>query len=226
MNESIPDPSVRRLSAYLRQLEVLAEAGVHSVSSRQLAGYMRVGDAQVRRDLTLFGQFGRPGVGYDVTDLIRVLRGILGTRSRWKAIVAGAGQLCRALVRYEGFASRGFELVAAFDTDPDKLGEPIGEVQVRPMAKLGRFVSRHEVRLAILTVPADAAQEVTDQLVAAGIEGILNFAVAGLETPPHVHVSTVDITAHLEQLSFQVSANRAEPSAAPAGDGAVNGSRT
>lgn len=205
MPENIPDPSLRRLSAYLRQLEQLAGRGVKSVSSRQLAEYMKVGDAQVRRDLTLFGQFGRPGVGYDVLDLISRLRNIMGTNNRWKVVVVGAGELSHALLRYPGFAERGFELVAAFDIDPRKVGTKIGATTTCSMDDLEKVVRQCGARLAILAVPAEAAQEAANRLVRAGIEGIMNFATPGLETPPGVHVSSVDITAHLEELSFQVS---------------------
>jgi len=208
MAENIPDPSVRRLSAYLRQLEQLATRGVESVSSRQLAEYMKVGDAQVRRDLTLFGQFGRPGVGYDVSDLINTLRIILGTQRQWPVVVVGAGELSHALLRYPGFSERGFDLVAAFDTDEKKVGTMIGGVPVYAMDDLESVIDRFGARLAILAVPAKAAQEVANRLTAAGIEGIMNFSTAGLDTPPDTHVDSVDITSHLEQLSFRVSSNR------------------
>ena len=205
MNDNVPDPSVRRLSAYLRQLELLVTMGVESVSSRQLAEYMKVGAAQVRRDLTLFGQFGRPGVGYDVTDLIDRLRDILGTTQRWKVIVLGAGELSHALLRYPGFAARGFELVAAFDNDPKKVGTRIGDVPVHHIDELESVISQCGARLAVLAVPAEASQDLADRLGRAGIAGILNFAPPGLETCPGIFVSQVDITAHLEQLSFKAS---------------------
>ncbi len=208
MSQSIPDSSVRRLSAYLRQLEMLAEEGVRHVSSQRLAKHLRVGDAQVRRDLALFGQFGRPGVGYEVGDLINVLRVILGTQVQWRVIVIGAGELSHALLRYPGFQQRGFELVAAVDCDPGKVGTRIGDVPVRHVDDLEKVLARRDVRLAVLAVPPEAAQPLADRLVAAGIEGILNFATAGLDVPEGVFVSQVDITAHLEQLSFLVTNQR------------------
>lgn len=208
MTENIPDPSVRRLSAYLRQLEVLAGRGVERVSSRELAEYMNVGAAMVRRDLALFGQFGQRGVGYGVTDLIGALRVILGTQSQWPVVVVGAGRLCEALLRYDGFGLRGFDLVAAFDVDPARVGKTIGEVDIHAMDRLGEVVDRLGARLGVLTVPPAAAQAAADALVQAGIEGILNFATTGLTVPEHVTVSAVDITAHLEQLSFHVMDNR------------------
>jgi redox-sensing transcriptional repressor len=133
----------------------------------------------------------------------------LGTTEAWNVIVVGAGQLCRALLRYPGFVERGFHLLAAFDTDPHKIGTKIGSVQIRHINELEQVIAQNRVRLAILTVPAQAAQGVARRLVQAGIEGIMNFATTRLETPPHVNVNQVDLTAHLEQLSFQVSNSRA-----------------
>jgi redox-sensing transcriptional repressor len=209
LNENIPDSSVRRLSAYLRKLERLAAKGVEHVSSQQLAEYLKVGAAQVRRDLTLFGQFGRRGVGYEVADLVEQLRRILGTHAPWDVVVIGAGELSRALLRYRGFATRGFNIVAAFDVDARKVGKNVNGIPVLPMDQLTAIIEKHDVRLAVLAVPEAAAQETANQLAEAGIEGILNFASMGLEAPPNVFINQVDITAHLEQLSFQVSNYRA-----------------
>jgi redox-sensing transcriptional repressor len=159
----------------------------------------------VRRDLTLFGQFGRRGVGYDVADLIQQLRRILGTHVPWNLIVIGAGELSRALIRYRGFAERGFRVVAAFDIDPRKTGKNVGGVPILPMDQLPQVIEQHAVRLAVLAVPEAAAQQAADRLAEAGIEGILNFASMKLEAPPKTFINQVDITAHLEQLSFEVS---------------------
>jgi redox-sensing transcriptional repressor len=209
LNENVPDSSVRRLSAYLRHLEHLATEGVSQVSSQQLAEHMKVGAAQVRRDLALFGQFGRRGVGYDVGDLVGQLRAILGTQTTWNVVVVGAGPLSHALMRYPGFAQRGFHIVAAFDVDPKKTGKRIGGVPVHPISRIKSIVAKHDVRLAVLAVPDEAAQEAVEQLAEAGVEGILNFATVGIEGPPDVYINQVDITANLEQLSFLVSNNRA-----------------
>lgn len=208
MNDHIPDPSVRRLSAYLRQLECLAGEGVECVSSRQLAEFIKAGESQVRRDLTLFGQFGRPGVGYVVAELIEQLQKILRTNVRWNVIVVGAGKLSHALLRYRGFAQCGFDLVAVFDTDPRKVGTKVGKARVLHLDDLEDVVAKSAAKLAILAVPDEAAQDVTGRLAAVGIEGILNFATARLETPPGVHIRQVDLTSGLEQLSFQVGNHR------------------
>lgn len=207
MDSHIPDACVRRLSAYMRQLQHLTTLGVERVSSHHLAEYIKVGAAQVRRDLALFGQFGRPGVGYKVEGLIDELRGILGTRRRWNVVVVGAGPLSNALLRYPAFSSRRFDLIAAFDVNPRKVGRRIGKTVVQSMDDLEAVLAANQVHLAILTVPPDAAQDAADRLVAAGIRGILNFAAPRLETPPGVHVNQVDIAAHLEQLTFLVTNN-------------------
>jgi len=208
LDQNVPDSSVRRLSAYLRQLERLVADGAKSVSSQQLAECMKVGAAQVRRDIALFGQFGRRGVGYDPADLINQIRRILGTAASWNVVVMGAGPLSHALLRYPGFSQRGFQIVAAFDIDPGKIDQTVGDIPVRRMEDLESVVAEFGVRLAILAVPPEAAQDAADRLAAAGIEGILNFATTGLDAPPSVYTNQVDITAGLEQLSFQVSNNR------------------
>lgn len=200
-----PDRVVRRLSLYLRQLEHLAERGIDKVSSSQLAGSLQVSAAQVRKDLAHFGQFGRPGVGYRVRPLIDELRRILGTDKTWNVIVVGAGNLGSALLQYKGFLKRGFRFVAAFDVARGKIGRHIGNVRVRHMGELARIVRRHRVKLAILAVPADAAQRVAERLCKAGIKGILNFAPATLAAPPDVAVGPIDLAASLEQMSFAVA---------------------
>ena len=205
MIENISDSSVRRLSAYLRQLEHFSADGVAVVSSQLLARRMNVGDAMIRRDLALFGQFGRPGVGYDVDQLTANLRKILGTNMRWNTVILGAGKLSRALMEYPGFHERGFEIVAAFDIDPRKVDTKVGDIPIHHMDELETILAQCQARIAILTVPAEVAQQVTDRLAGAGIDGILNFATTHLETPQGIHIDQVDITAHLEQLSFHAT---------------------
>ena len=210
MNESekIPIPSLRRLSAYLRQLEVLSGNRVSHVSSRQLAEYSKVGDATIRRDLALFGKFGHRGVGYEVDDLIDTLRVILGTRRRWGVVLIGAGALGRALIQYGDFAQRGFKILAAFDTNPDKIGTTVGDVKIHSLDELESVINITAARIAILTTPSQHAQQTATRLAAAGIEGILDFATSSLDVSPETYVTYVDITAHLEELTFQVSGSR------------------
>lgn len=204
--DSIPNPAVRRLSLYLRQLEIYSQLGQHAVSSRTLGQSLNITDAQVRKDLGYFGQFGHPGVGYNVEELIAQLRTILGTDKVWNVVVIGAGNLGRALLQYKGFVNKGFRLVAAFDDDPKKVGQPIGGVIVRPMSNIEAVVDEFAVKLAILAVPAEAAPEVCARLAQAGVMGVLNFAPVALPPRPGMAQSSVDLAVQLEQLSFQVNA--------------------
>lgn len=217
--QAIPAPVVRRLSLYLRQLEYLATDGVEKVSSLGLAGSLNITAAQVRKDLACFGQFGRPGVGYLVKPLIGEFRRILGTDKTWNVIAVGAGDLGRALLRYKGFRRKGFRIVAAFDVSQTKVGRVVGGTVVRHIRELPEVIAEHGVRLAVVAVPVQAAQEMTNLLCAAGIKGILNFAPATLQTPPDVAVRPVDLAAELEQLSFIVGSAASERSAGMQGMG-------
>ena len=208
-NHLAPSPVVWRLSLYLRQLQSLATSGVEKVSSRDLAERLQVTDAQVRKDLAYFGQFGRPGVGYRVGPLIGQLRHILGTDRLWQVVLVGAGDLGRALLRYRGFLQRGFELIAAFDVSGALVGTKAGKTPIHHIDKMPRVIRDRNVKLAVVAVPPEAAQQVTDVLCRAGVKGILNFAPTALQTPPDVCVRQVDLAAHLEQISFYaVSADR------------------
>jgi redox-sensing transcriptional repressor len=203
--EFIPNPAVRRLSLYLRQLEAFQRKDRRTVSSKQLGQSLGLTDAQVRKDLANFGQFGHPGIGYRVEDLIARVRHILGTDKTWNVLLIGAGNLGRALMAYKGFNAKGFSLLAAFDKDRAKVGKKYGPFVIQPLTELAETIQRQSIRLAIMAVPADAAQDVADELVAAGIRGILNFAPASITVPGDVALSAVDVAVQLEQLSFQVN---------------------
>jgi len=203
--ESIPNPAVRRLSLYLRQLEAFARKGRRTISSKQLGESLRLTDAQVRKDLAYFGQFGHPGIGYRVEDLILQLRKILGTDRTWNVLLVGAGNIGRALSAYRGFGAKGFQVVAVFDVDPTKVGHEMGEFTVQHLDDIAKAVEKFGARLAILAVPADNAQDVADQLISAGIRGLLNFAPVSITVPKGVAVNTVDVAVQLEQLAFQVT---------------------
>ncbi len=199
-----PRPTIGRLSLYLRQLEAFKADGVETTSSGTLAQSLGLTGAQIRRDLAHFGPFGRPGVGYEVTPLIDRLRKILGTDRISPALLVGAGDFGRAVAAYQGFQPKGFELVAAFDTDPDRAGRHVGHLPVQPMAELPHVASLHGARLAIVAVPADVAQNVADRLVAAGVLGILNIGPVVLDTPAGIAVRDLDLAAELERLNFHV----------------------
>jgi len=205
--ELIPDPTVRRLSLYLRQLELFLKQDRETVSSKQLGESLGLTDAQVRKDLAYFGTFGHPGVGYNITELVSRIKRILGTDKAWNVVLVGVGNLGRALLSYGGFAAKEMHLVAAFDNDPNKVGQSIGGHDVRGMEHLEATIKAQEVRLAMLTVPVDTAQAVADVLVKSGIRGILNFSPTSLAVPTTIAVQAVDLALQLEQLTFQVSLN-------------------
>lgn len=201
----IPPPVVWRLSLYLRELQALAGEGVEKISSRKLADGLHATDTQVRKDLAYFGQFGRPGVGYRVAELIRRIREILKTDKVRPVVVVGAGDLGRALLRHKGFLVKGFSLVAAFDISAKLVGTTAGGVQVRHIDELREFLQQSDIRLAVLAVPPQTAQDVCNLLCESGIQGILNFAPISISAPKSVTVRQVDLTAELEQLSFHVA---------------------
>src|SRR5688572_15699339 len=203
--ESVPNPAVRRLSLYLRQLEALKRAGRSTVSSKQLGESLRLTDAQVRKDLAYFGQFGHPGIGYRVDDLIARVRHILGTDKTWNVLLVGAGNLGRALLAYRGFDAKGFRLVAVFDEDANKVGKKFGQLTVQPLGELEATVKAKAIRLGMIAVPADVAQTVADQLIESGVRGLLNFAPVSLTVPGDVALNAVDLAVSLEQLSFQLN---------------------
>jgi redox-sensing transcriptional repressor len=203
--ELVPNPAVRRLSLYLRQLESFKRKDRRTVSSKQLGESLGLTDAQVRKDFAYFGQFGHPGIGYRVDDLIGQVKRILGTDKTWNVLLVGAGNLGRALMAYRGFDQKGFRLTAVFDDDAGKIGKKFGQFLVQPLTDLAETVRKENIKLAILAVPADSAQEVADRLVDAGVRGLLNFAPVSITVPPDVALNAVDLAVQLEQLSFQVS---------------------
>jgi redox-sensing transcriptional repressor len=212
----VPKAVVSRLSLYLRELQRLEAAGQQTISSGQLGTLLGFSDAQVRKDLGFFGQFGYPGVGYRCDELIRAMRDILGTNHRWPVVMVGVGNLGQALLGYRGFGRQNFSIVAAFDADPAKVGQTIQGIRIRPLAELPEVVQASGVRLGMIVVPAEHAQAVADRLVAAGIEGIVNFAPVTLALPPHVQSVSVDLAIELEQLSFAMTNKLARPGGEPA----------
>lgn len=203
--ELIPNPAVRRLSLYLRQLEAFKRKDRRTISSKQLGESLGLTDAQVRKDLAYFGQFGHPGIGYRVDDLISRVKHILGTDKTWNVLLVGAGNLGRALMAYRGFNEKGFKLAAVFDNDPNKVGKKIGNFTVQSLSELENTIRTQAIKLGIISVPAEVAQDVADKLVGAGLRGLLNFAPVSLQLPPEVALNAVDLAVSLEQLSFQVN---------------------
>jgi len=206
---AVPKVVVSRLSLYLRELQRLVAAGHQTISSGQLGTLLGFSDAQVRKDLGFFGQFGYPGVGYRCEELIHAMRDILGTNHPWPVVMVGVGNLGQALLGYRGFGRQNFTIVAAFDTDRAKVGTVVQGITIRDLAELPAVVREQGVRLGMIVVPAPRAQEVADRMVAAGIEGIVNFAPVTLALPPHVETVAVDLAIELEQLSFAVTSRHA-----------------
>ena len=200
----VPKAVVSRLSLYLRELQHLVRDGSETTSSTQLGNRLGFTDAQVRKDLAYFGQFGYPGIGYRCSELIEAVKGILGTNQAWPLAIVGMGNLGRALIGYRGFQHQGFHILAAFDVDSAKVGKSVDSIPIFLLDDVERVAKQHSIRLAIIAVPAPSAQRVADALVAAGIDGILNFAPVTLNLPKHVRTVGVDLAMELEQLSFAV----------------------
>jgi redox-sensing transcriptional repressor len=200
---------VRRLSLYLRQLDALRVLGKPTISSRELGDSLRLTDAQVRKDFAYLSALGVAGRGYPVEELATRIRSTLGTDRSWNVVLVGAGNLGRALAAYQGFASKGFLLRGVFDVDAAKAGSSIGDIPIALMSTLPEVVKRESVQLGVIAVPPTSAQDVADQLIDAGVVGLLNFSPVQLSVPQRVSVVSVDLAAQMEQLVFQVSANAA-----------------
>ncbi len=201
----IADSTVRRLSLYLRFLEEFENAGLTTVSSEELAARGGTTSAQVRKDLSFFGSFGKRGLGYQVAELTQRMRRILGLERDWRVVIVGIGKIGSALAQYEGFQQRGFRVVGLYDTDPAKIGREVYDLPVRPLESLTEDNGERPVDIAVIAVPASAAQRVVDQVVAAGITGIMSFAPIQLHVPADVTLNTVNMAMELERLSFALS---------------------
>ena len=205
-NEQVSELTTNRLSVYLRCLTQLEASGVEAVSSQSLAEQFHLNAAQIRKDLAYFGEFGVRGVGYYVKDLKRHLRQILGLDRRLRVAVMGAGNLGLALADYPGFRREGFEIVALFDVADAKIGdESRSGVPIFDIRELKRVVRKERIDIAVIAVPAESAQPVLEQVVAAGIKAVLNFSPGTLKAPQGVKLKSVDLTVSLESLSFYLA---------------------
>jgi len=201
-SHGIPEATVNRLPVYLRALYALAERGIATVSSEELAAAAGVNSAKLRKDLSHLGSYGTRGVGYDVEYLVYQVSRELGLTQDWPVIIVGAGNLGHALANYGGFASRGFRVAAIFDSDPLTVGTEIASQVVRDADEIESVIARHGVSIGVIATPAAAAQGVCERLVAAGITSILNFAPVVLNVPPGVDVRKVDLSIELQILAF------------------------
>jgi len=200
--DKIPDIIIGRLPVYLRALQQLSERGIQTTSSQELGEIIGISAAQIRKDISQFGEFGKQGTGYSIPFLIERLRDILKVDRGWEVVVVGMGDIGHALARYNGFANRGFHIKMVFDNDPKKIGQKVGEYEIFDTASLGEKLKQSRIKIAMLTVPATAAQETTDQLVKAGIKAILNYAPISLNVPRGVHGQYIDPVTHLQRMTY------------------------
>jgi redox-sensing transcriptional repressor len=205
----IAESTVRRLSLYLRFLEEFEAHGHTTISSGELASSGGTTSAQVRKDLSFFGSFGKRGLGYSVRDLIDAIREILGLQHPWNVVIVGAGKIGAALAQYRGFSSRGFKVVGVYDKDPARVGERLDGVTVRPESDLEKDIVRLKPQIAVLCVPAEAAQALVDRVTKAGIRAVLNFAPAPLTVPHGVTLRAVNMATELEILAFSLTNEKA-----------------
>ena len=202
MTKPIPDIVVGRLPIYLRALSFLAAEGTQVTSSHDLGKRLGISAAQIRKDLSFFGEFGKQGTGYNVGYLQEQISRILKVDHEWPVALIGVGDLGRALARYGGFAHRGFRVVALFDNDPAKIGQTIGDLEIMSIDRLAEVVQERDIRVAMLTVPAKEAQRVADVCAAAGIKAILNYAPITLKVPEGALVQHTDPVTHLQRMTY------------------------
>jgi redox-sensing transcriptional repressor len=201
----IAEPTVRRLSLYLSFLEEIEGRGVVTTSSDDLAHLGGTTSAQVRKDLSFFGSFGKRGLGYSVPELSSRLRQILGLGKQWRVCIIGAGKIGTALANYAEFAERGFVISGVYDKDPKKIGTRLDDLVIRDEAHLERDIATRHYQIAVLAVPPESAQKLVDRIVKAGVRGILNFAPVQITVPDDVAVRTVNMAMELEGLTFEIT---------------------
>ncbi len=202
MTRQIPRIIIGRLPLYLRALNRLQKEGFTYASSRELGKLLDISAAQIRKDLSHFGELGKRGKGYEIDFLVNELNQILNTDVIWDMIVIGAGDLGSGLARYKGFSNRGFKVSAIFDKDPEKIGKTIGNLVVKNILEMCDFVAENNIQIAVLAIPAEDAQHVIDDLVEVGITAILNYAPIYIKTPDGVQIEHIDPSVHLQKLSY------------------------
>ncbi len=200
--EKIPDIIITRLPVYLRALQRMADKGIKTTSSQELGERVGISAAQIRKDISQFGEFGKQGTGYTIDYLLDKLREILKVDRMWDVIIIGAGDMGHALARYQGFSNRGFNVVMIFDNDQEKIGQKIGEFTVESIDNLVEKIKAADIKIAMLTIPATAAQGIADKLVEAGVKAILNYAPISLSVPKGVRVQHIDPATHLQRMTY------------------------
>lgn len=202
--DRIPDIIIGRLPVYLRALQRLSDKGIQTTSSQELGEIVGISAAQIRKDISQFGEFGKQGTGYSIPFLIERLRTILKVDRVWEVVIVGMGDIGHALARYQGFSNRGFVIKMVFDNDPQKIGQKVGNFEVLDLSVMAEKIKQNKIKIAMLTVPASVAQEVADQLVKAGVKGILNYAPISLSVPPGVRVQHIDPATHLQRMTYYI----------------------
>jgi redox-sensing transcriptional repressor len=206
----IPDIVVGRLPIYLRELRRLSQdEGKYTTSSHELGRRLGISSAQIRKDLSHFGEFGKQGTGYHINYLIEQLQNILHLTQEWPVAIVGAGFLGHALAHYAGFQHRGFHIRWIFDNDPAKIGSTMGELTVQPISELEATIQREHVKIAILAVPTKVVQEITDILIASGVKAILSYVPVHLEAPPDIQISYSDPVVQMQRMTFYLEPNQA-----------------
>jgi redox-sensing transcriptional repressor len=200
--DKIPDIIIGRLPIYLRALQQLADRGIQNTSSQELGEIIGISAAQIRKDISQFGEFGKQGTGYSIPFLIERLQDILKINRVWDVAIVGMGDMGHALARYNGFANRGFQVVLLFDNDPNKIGQQVGDLEILGTDVMVETIKQLKIKIAMLTVPATAAQEIVDQLVKAGVKSILNYAPISLSVPNDVRVQYIDPVTHLQRMTY------------------------
>ena len=200
----IPEATIIRLSVYSRFLTQQDKKGIINISSGEIAEGVGGSPAQVRKDLAYFGEFGTRGVGYNVKDLNQHIIRILGLSKKWQVVIVGAGNLGSALTQYKGFKERGFEIMGVFDNDITKVGLTLNGIPIYPISKLEEVTQTEKVEIGILAVPAAFAQEVSNEMIKAGIKAILNFAPTVISVPPNIELRNVDLAVNLEILTYNL----------------------
>jgi redox-sensing transcriptional repressor len=200
--EKIPDIIIGRLPVYLRALQRLSDKGIYTTSSQELGAIVGISAAQIRKDISQFGEFGKQGTGYSIPFLIERLRDILKVDRVWDVVIVGMGDMGHALARYNGFSNRGFHITMVFDNDPKKVGQKVGDFEILDMSVISEKIKQNKIKIAMLTVPATAAQEVAEQLVKAGVRSILNYAPISLSVPAGVRVQHIDPAIHLQRMTY------------------------
>jgi redox-sensing transcriptional repressor len=201
-SQEIPDIVVGRLPLYLRALQRMMQDGRQVTSSQELGERLGISAAQIRKDLSQFGEFGKQGTGYHIDYLVEQLRQILKVDRDWNVVVVGAGDIGSAVARYKGFANRGFCVCRVFDSDPEKIGQQVGEFTVQDSREMVAEIRKAGIQVAMIAVPASHGQEVADMLVEAGVKAILNYAPLSLNVPPGVHVQYIDPAIHLQRMTY------------------------